>query len=194
MSDLTYFVASSIDGFIAGPDGDVSRFPVEGDHIAHLISAFPETLPAPARAALGIDDPGVTFDTVVMGWNTFAVGLAEGLASPYPHLRQLVFSRHARTSLTGDGVEVVRCEPRSVVDELRRASSGRDIWLCGGGQLAGQLVESIDRIVLKVNPITFGTGIPLFDTTSATTSLFELAGPPLRFESGVVILDYRRRS
>ncbi|PRP95039.1 hypothetical protein ENSA5_40370 [Enhygromyxa salina] len=192
MPALTYLVATSLDGFIADSDGGFSSFSVEGDHIAHLIAAYPETLPAHARAALGIDEPGLHFDTVVMGWNTFAVGLAEGLTSPYPHLRQLVFSRRDRSAEVGEGVEVIAGNPRDVIDELRAGPGQRDIWLCGGGQLAGQLVESIDRLVLKVNPVVIGAGIPLFGTSGISPAAFELAGPPRPFESGVVFLEYRR--
>lgn len=192
LPSLTYLVATSIDGFISDPEGDFSAFPAEGEHMAHLISTYPETLPVHARAALGIDAAGDTFDTVVMGWNTFAVGLREGIDSPYPHLRQIVFSRGDRSREVGAGVEVVSQHPVGVVDALRSSESDRDIWLCGGGDLAGQLVEVIDRLVVKVNPITLGSGIPMFGSAQPVPRSFELSAQPLSFDSGVVLLDYRR--
>src|SRR5690606_10264971 len=83
MRALAYHVATSIDGYIAAPDGSYDAFPTEGDHIEMLVDELPETLPGPALTALGIEPACATYDTVVMGWNTFAIALDAGLASPY---------------------------------------------------------------------------------------------------------------
>ena len=112
MRRLTYLVAVSADGFIAAPHGDASAFPVEGDHIDMLVTDLPETLPAPALAALGVQACNGRFDTVVMGWNTYAVGLDQGLADPYPHLRQVVFSR-SRAAPAGTTASVTADDPVS---------------------------------------------------------------------------------
>jgi len=78
---------------------------MQGDHIDALFREYPETLPAPALAAMGITPRNDTFDTVVMGWNTFAVGANAGLHDPYPHLRQFVCSRsQAQAAGSGDVV------------------------------------------------------------------------------------------
>ena len=193
MPELTYFVATSLDGRIADPKGDFSAFPAEGDHLPHIFGRYPETLPVHAREALGIEDQGDTFDTVVMGWNTFAVALDEGIDSPYPHLRQIVFSRRDRAGRAGDDVEVCADSPVDVVDALRAGAGTRDIWLCGGGNLAGELFGSIDRLLLKINPIVLGAGISLIGGDHVISSTFELAEPPVAFDSGVILADYRRR-
>jgi dihydrofolate reductase len=164
MRRLVYFVAVTLDGFIAGPDGgDPSGsdfLPVTPDLVEHLVSSWPETLPGPAREAMGISGAGAHFDTVVEGRGSYDVGLAAGLTDAYPHLRHLVVSR----SLAGRDdlpVEVVDGDPVERVREPK-AEEGRDIWLVGGGTLAHTLLPEIDRLVLKVNPSVVGDGVRLF--------------------------------
>lgn len=118
MRTLTYYIATSLDGFIAGPGGEFDFFGFEGDFAAAVLADFPETLPGPARGALGIaDSPNKRFDTVLMGRGTYEPGLAAGMTSPYPQLRQFVFSR----TLTGvdPAVEVVADDPVGVVRRLK---------------------------------------------------------------------------
>jgi len=172
MRKLVYVVATTLDGFIAGPDGgDPSGeafFPVTADLVQFLVEHFPETLPAPARQALGVDGPARVFDTVVEGRNSYEVGLAAGLTNAYPHLRHIVFSRTMAGS-PDPGVELVASDPAAFVRELK-TEPGADIWLVGGGRIAATLLPEIDRLVLKQNPAVIGTGLPLFDGPFAPTS------------------------
>ena len=164
MRRLVYLVAVTLDGFIAGPGGGdpsgADFFPVTPDLVEHLVASWPETLPGPARDAMGLSGPGARFDTVVEGRASYDVGLAAGLTDAYPHLRHLVVSR----SLAGRDdlpVEVVDDDPVERVRELK-AEEGSDIWLVGGGTLAHALLPEIDRLVLKVNPSVIGDGVRLF--------------------------------
>ncbi len=100
MRELVYYVAVSLDGYIAAPDHTFDAFPVTGDHMDTILRDYADALPAPALAALGLTPSLARFDTVLMGWNTYAVGLAQGLDNPYPHLRQHVFTR-TRTAAPG---------------------------------------------------------------------------------------------
>ena len=52
MRKLVYYVASTIDGYIAAPDGDASAFPISEAYIQHLAQEFPETFPGHVRSAL----------------------------------------------------------------------------------------------------------------------------------------------
>ena len=164
MRRLVYLVAVTLDGFIAEPDGgDPSGsdfLPITPDLVEHLVTTWPETLPGPAREAMGITGPGACFDTVVEGRASYDVGLAAGLTDAYPHLRHLVVSRSLadRDDLP---VEVVPGDPVTRVRELK-AEEGLDIWLVGGGTLAHSLLPEIDRLVLKVNPSVIGDGRRLF--------------------------------
>lgn len=159
MRALTYFVAATLDGYIAGKDGAIDGFPIAPELVAHLAAHWPETLPAPARTHLGLTDvPNRRFDTVVMGRHTHAVGADQGLLSPYPHLEQVVCSR--TLDLEVPGLEVVREDPARAIRQLK-ARDGLGIWLCGGGRLAAELLDEIDALVVKRHPLLFGDGIPM---------------------------------
>ncbi|HEY5853331.1 MAG TPA: dihydrofolate reductase family protein [Aldersonia sp.] len=161
MRDLTYYVACSIDGFIAAPDGSYDPFLIDGDHTDTIVAEYPETLPVHARAALGIADaPNRQFDTVLMGRRTFEPTLAAGLVSPYPHLRQDVFST-TLPDIEDPSATVVRNDADGFVRDLKRGD-GLGIWLCGGSTLAGALLSEIDRLIVKQYAVVFGAGLPMF--------------------------------
>ena len=92
MRKLTYYLGSSLDGFIAAPDGSIDAFPVTKDVIEFMAVDYPETLPTHLREQLGVTAPGRRFDTVVMGRNTYAPALQAGIVSPFAHLDQYVVS------------------------------------------------------------------------------------------------------
>ncbi|WP_340538844.1 dihydrofolate reductase family protein [Nocardioides sp. GXZ039] len=185
MRELVYYVAVSLDGYIADPAGGFDAFLVEGDHASVVFGEYADALPAHAHAALGIEPPGTRFDTVIMGWRTLQPALDAGIASPYPHLHQFVASRHPRDV---DAAITPVVDPRDAVRTLKQ-DDGLDIWLCGGGELAGALLPEIDRLVLKRNPVVFGSGIPLFGDAPYEPRVFALTGAR-SFESGVVIEEY----
>jgi dihydrofolate reductase len=189
MRELTYFVATSLDGRIADPDGDFSAFPVEGDHIEMLKRDYPDTLPAVVLDALGLSANGLRFDTTLMGWNTYAAGF-ELTRDPYPHTRQFVFSRTRSQDDVPSGITLTGDDPVEVVRRLKK-EEGTGIWLCGGGALAAALVDEIDRLVLKINPILLLQGTPLFAGGSNQPLQFRLvASTP--YESGVTVNEYVR--
>ncbi|MFC8042290.1 dihydrofolate reductase family protein [Nocardia sp. NPDC057353] len=164
MRKLTYYVASTIDGFIATEDGSVDFFPVGGDHGPYINSHYPETLPTKVREALGVDKPNQTFDTVVMGRRTHDFGVRTGTSSPYAHLRQYVVSTTLPENPDPD-VELIDGDPVAAVRALKR-EDGLGIWLCGGGELAEALLPEIDQVFLKLYPIVLGRGRPLFGAGS----------------------------
>ena len=186
MRSLVYYIAISADGFIADVDGGFDRFPMSGSHIDAIVAELPETLPGAARAHFGLTGAR-RFDTVLEGRATHEVGLRAGVPDAYPHLRHLVFSSTLES--VDPAVELVAGDPVGRVRELK-AEAGRDIWLCGGGTLASSLLPEIDEVVLKVNPLLFGRGIPLF-ADPAPLDLELVATRP--FDSGVVWLTYRPR-
>lgn len=192
MRKLTYYIATTLDGFIAGPDGGdpsaQSYFPVTPDLVEFIATQYPETLPAPARDAMGIDGPGKVFDTVLEGRASYQVGVAAGLDDAYPHLRHLVFSTTLATA-AGPNIEVVTGDALDRVRTLK-AEEGKEIWLVGGGKLAHSLLPEIDRLIIKQNPAVIGSGIPMFDGPFEPT-MFKAVDAQL-LESGVRVVTLDR--
>ncbi|GGF44485.1 deaminase [Marmoricola endophyticus] len=182
---LAYYVAVSADGFIADPSGDFSMFPQDPQTLAALFADYPETCPAHVRDALGVTGAARRFDTVVMGARTHEPALDAGLTSAYPHLRQYVATTR---SLPEDPTVTATTDPLATVRALKAEDSDLDVWLCGGGHLAAQLVDEIDELHLKVNPVLLGAGIPLLGGAALPLTLVgsrELPG-------GVVLSRYAR--
>ncbi|WP_309647154.1 dihydrofolate reductase family protein [Nocardioides sp.] len=189
MRELVYHVATSLDGFIADAAGDFSQFPQDRETLAALFDRYPETCPAHLREALGVTGAPRRFDTVVMGRRTHAPALDAGLVGgAYPHLRQVVVT-HRDLPASSD-VEVVGGDVRAGVADLL-AEPGKDVWLCGGADLAGQLVDLVDEIQVKVNPILLGDGIPLFRGLDRPRDVHAVAVEPL--PGGVMLVTYRTR-
>ncbi len=81
---LVYYIASTADGFIAGPDGTDPTgpdgfWPIAPDYVQHLAATYPETLLAAAREALGVTAEGTHFDTVLEGRKSYEIGLSAGV-------------------------------------------------------------------------------------------------------------------
>jgi dihydrofolate reductase len=187
MRKLTYYVACTVDRFIAREDGSFDFFLTEGEHFPDLFATFPETIPAHLRDALGVRGENRWFDAVLMGRATYEVGLKVGVTSPYPQMAQYLFSRTLKAS-PDPAVELVSGDAVARVRELK-ARPGKGIWLCGGGALAAALFGEIDEMVLKVNPVLLGSGIPLFAGPVPTTAVRLLDGKT--YANGFQLLRYR---
>ncbi|MFJ4911968.1 dihydrofolate reductase family protein [Streptomyces sp. NPDC088726] len=195
MRKLVYYIAATLDGFIAGPDGADPTgpdgfWPVPEDYIAHVIAEYPETLPGPARTALSISARGTHFDTVLEGRRSYEIGLKAGVTDAYPHLRHIVFSRTLGES-PDPAVEVVADDPVTRVRELKR-TEGKGIWLIGGGELAGALYTEIDTLIVKLSPMTIGSGIPLFSGGATFSPNAWTLTDHQVLESGAMFLTYDR--
>ncbi|MDX1617952.1 MAG: dihydrofolate reductase family protein [Balneolaceae bacterium] len=162
MRDLVYYVAASLDGFIAGEGGSLDGFAWDEEYGADLLAEFPETFPAHLQKTERNRSDNERFDAVLMGRKTYEVGLSEGTTNPYPTLDQYLFSRTLEKS-PDRHVELVSGGAEDRVAALKQ-DSGKDIWLCGGAELAAALwgADLIDELIVKLNPVIFGSGVPLF--------------------------------
>ena len=170
MRALKYYVATSLDGFIAHDDGSFDGFLWDEEVVTDFLESFE------------------WFDTVLMGRKTYEVGLKEGKTSPYPMMEQYVFSQTLGES-PDENVELVSENGIERVRTLKQ-KPGKAIWLCGGGHLASTLFAEhlIDEIILKVNPVLFGSGIPLFANKIGLTHL-ELTNSKI-YSNGTALLFY----
>ncbi|MFJ8941838.1 dihydrofolate reductase family protein [Streptomyces sp. NPDC102395] len=197
MRKLVYYIAVSLDGRIAGPGGEFDFYPAGDErqaaaYVAWTNALYPETVPTAFRAAAGLADaPNRHFDTVVMGLGGYRPALDAGITSPYAHLRQYVVS----STLDPDvdpAVTVVPGDPLGLVRELKREEgTGLDVWLCGGGKLAGAVLPEIDELVVKSYPVVAGAGIPAFDGAFDPT-VFDVA-ERTAFPSGVTLTHLTHR-
>jgi dihydrofolate reductase len=150
MSRIRYSVATSVDGYIAGPNGE-----------------FDWILPDPTIdfAALFVE-----FDTFLVGRRTFEIMRAPG-SPPLPRgSRVFVFSRTLKNEF--EGVTVLSEVSLAVVAAIR-AGAKRDIWLFGGGALFSSLLEQglVDTVELKVMPVLLGAGTPLLPQPAQRAAL-----------------------
>jgi dihydrofolate reductase len=168
MRKICYGVAMSLDGYIAGPNG-------EDDWI--------------------VMDPEIDFgamfakyDTLVMGRKTFERMVKAGNAS-MPGMKIVVFSKTLRATDFPD-VTIVAENLEQVVGDLRNAP-GKDIWLFGGGSLFHTFLDKglVDTVEVGLIPVLLGGGIALLPAPAKRESLKLL---DLRWykNSGVVMLTY----
>lgn len=187
MRKLKYYIACTVDRYIARSDDAYDFFLSEGEHVADLLEKFPETIPAAFREQLGITSENQCFDAVIMGRRTYEIGLKAGISNPYPQMQQYVVSQTLNKP-PDPAIQLISSEPLAWVRTLK-SQPGQDIWLCGGSQLATSLFPEIDEMILKVHPILLGTGIPLFSGAILQSAL-ELVESRI-YPNGFMLLHYK---
>jgi len=168
---IIVYVATSADGYIARPDGDVSwldRKPVKGNY--------------------GMAKFYKKVDTVIMGRKTYEIGVKLG-QDGYPGLKNYVFSRAPRRSESSH-IEFVNEDVGSFAKRIRKVR-GRNIWLVGGGEVVASFLDAqqIDEFSIHVIPVLIGEGIPLIQPKHRNVPLKLLKARS--YSDGVVRLHYR---
>lgn len=170
MPELVLFIAASLDGLIAGPNGEIDWLFTDQDY---GYTPFIE---------------GV--DRLVMGRKTHDQLVKFG-DWHFGERRAWVFTRWPN-AVSPLPVEFVRETPGPFVRELKR-QPGKSIWLLGGGQLTAEMLREdlVDRIILTVHPLLLGSGAPLFPNPFPRRD-FTLEKSE-SFSTGLVQLTYGRR-
>ena len=171
MRQIIYSAAASLDGFIARADGSVDWIPMDQD--------------------IDFDKMFRRFDTILMGRRTHEAALqVNGLL---PGMDAYVYTRTKALGVRA-GVEYVAGEPAELIRTLRRRP-GKDLWLMGGGELAGEFLRAdlLDGIQIALCPVLLGAGIRMFGDGEFPQRGFKLAGQRVYSRSGIAIMDYERQ-
>jgi dihydrofolate reductase len=164
---IRYRVAMSLDGYIAGPNGEFD-----------WIIAEPE---------IDFGALFAQFDTLLVGRGTFEFMVQHGQAS-VPGMKIIVFSRTLRQRDFPD-VTIVAGKEKETVAALR-AKPGKDIWLFGGGLLFRSFLDAdlVDTVEVAVIPVLLGGGIPLLPAPANLAKL-KLTRHKV-YKNGTVLLEY----
>ncbi|WP_399685575.1 dihydrofolate reductase family protein [Xenophilus sp.] len=149
-----YYTAASLDGFIATEDDALDwLFPL-GDIND---TGYPAFIAEVGALAMGAS----TYEWMLR----HAQSVAEQTGSAWPYSQPTwVFSHRTLPAVPGADLRFVRGDVRPVHDAMRAAAGGRNLWIVGGGDLAGQFHDAglLEEIIVQVGSVTLGRGKPLF--------------------------------
>ncbi|MGH7556225.1 MAG: dihydrofolate reductase family protein [Gemmatimonadota bacterium] len=168
MRRVRFSVAMSLDGYIAGPNGESDWIVIDPDiDFGALMESF---------------------DTVLLGRKTYEATRQQGGGGAMPGVRTYVFSRTLRQA-DCPGV-TVSDKPTETLTALK-ATSGKDIWLFGGGSLFGSFLQLglVDAVEVAIIPVLLGGGVPLLPHP-ATTAKLKLTKHRVYEKTGTIALEY----
>lgn len=179
MPEVILYIAASLDGYIARPDGAVDWL----DEVAVQEDGADEDF--------GYEEFYAGIGTVLMGRVTYEQLLTFDVDYPYPGTAGYVFSR-TRAGHRDENVEFVDGDDIPQFIAHLRTTSDKNIWLIGGGLLVQEFLRHnlIDRFIITVMPVILGEGIPMFPPPTPQINL-ELV-ETLSFPSGMAQFTYRR--
>lgn len=148
-----YYTASSLDGFLADEHHSLEWLLSLGE-VESMKDHYPKFLGRVGAVAMGAS----TYRWLLEHENM----LQEPSRWPYA-MPTWIFSHRELPAIPGADLRFVQGDVVAVHDEMARAAAGRDVWICGGGDLAGQFHDAglLDEIVVTVAPVTLGAGAPL---------------------------------
>ncbi|MCX6153237.1 MAG: dihydrofolate reductase family protein [Candidatus Kapabacteria bacterium] len=169
---LILYTACSLDCFIAGQNNELDWL-MDGNE----------------NADFGYKEFYSSISTTISGYKTYSVTLGFG-QFPYPGKENFIFSRNHENN-EGHPAIFIKEDPVEFVKKLKLLEGG-DIWLVGGGQINGLLIDAdlIDEMILFYVPVVLGQGIPLFQGNQQTRKL-ELTDSFI-YDGGMVKLVYKK--
>lgn len=162
-----YYTATSLDGFIATEDDSLEwLFPL-GDVND---TSYPSFIAEVGALAMG----SATYEWMLR----HAVTVKDQMGTAWPYTQPTwIFSSRALPPVPGADLRFVRGDVRPVHEAMCRAAGTRNVWVVGGGDLAGQFFDAdlLDEVIVQIGSATLGKGKPLFPR--------RLTSPPLRLTS-----------
>ena len=176
MRRIILYIATSIDGYIATPDGGVEWL---------------NEVPNPTNEDHGYKDLLASVDTVLMGGKTYHEIIGFGIPWPYKDKKSYVVSRRDSNVTPNENVRFITEDVIAGISELK-SENGKDIWLVGGGELTAMLLNAnlIDELQLCIAPTILGNGIPLFPGKTKE-SQWKLANSKV-FSTGLLLSTYQK--
>lgn len=168
-----YYTAASLDGFIATEDDSLDwLFPL-GELGA---TSYPEFIKDVGALAMG----AATYEWMLR--NADRVAADTGAAWPYEQ-PAWIFTHRTLPPIQGAALRFVHGDVRPVHAEMRAAAGRKNIWVVGGGDLAGQFHDAglLDELIVQIGSVTLGKGKPLFPR--------RVTDPPFRLTSAHQIGD-----
>jgi dihydrofolate reductase len=178
MPSVQYYVASSLDGFIATADDDLAWL-LQFDGFEGGKESYDSFI-----AGVGC---------IVMGGTTYEWLMEHEPGNwPYPGMPCWVFTHHEFSAPPGADITFVRGEVTEFIDDLWRDAGGKNIWVVGGGELAAQFAGAglLDELIVSVIPVVLGGGKRLLPLEQGPTPPLELQEALTRGR-GIVELRYR---
>lgn len=175
MKKIILYIAASLDGRIAEPDGGFE-----------FLSGYPIT----EEMNYGYNEFIASIDTIIMGGRSWRELDAMDAMGSYKDKTVYVVSRNDWGAKKG--ISFITENVTERITSLRN-EAGKDIWLFGGGELVAMLLAAdlVDEMRINYIPVILGKGIPLFPEQPAA-SKWELTGNTT-CNSGVLMVDYRKK-
>lgn len=162
-----YYTATSLDGFIATEDDSLDWLFTLGDVNE---TSYPAFIAEVGALAMG----SATYEWMLRN----ADYVSSSVGSPWPYTQPTwVFTSRPLVPLEGRDIRMVRGDVRKVHAQMQEAAGSKNIWIVGGGDLAGQFYDAklLDEIIVQIGSVTLGRGKPLFPR--------RMSSPPLRLIS-----------
>ncbi|MCU7551430.1 dihydrofolate reductase family protein [Chitinophagaceae bacterium LB-8] len=174
MSRVILYIATSLDGFIARPDGNIDWL---------------NSVPNPATGDYGYTELLESIGTMFMGRKTYDEVIGFGIEWPYPGIDTFVVTTDKNLEIKSPNTYLLTENIKDFVTELKK-NAEKDIWLVGGGQLITTFINNglLDRMIITIIPKLIGEGIPLFAENTAETVWKLIKTEP--FDTGLVNLTY----
>jgi dihydrofolate reductase len=148
-----YYAAATLDGFIATEDDSLDWLFALGNLND---SSYPEFISGVGALAMG----STTYEWMLE--NAEDVAAQAGSAWPYSQ-PAWIFSSRKLPAIAGADIRFVNGDVRHAHAEMRAAAGAKNLWIVGGGNLAGQFYECglLDQLIIQIASCTLGAGKPL---------------------------------
>jgi dihydrofolate reductase len=155
MSLTQYYTATTLDGFIADPDNSLDwLFTRKHDDDGPL--NYGEFIAGVGALAMG----STTYEWILD--HEFKDEDPAEWKWPYD-IPSWVFTHRQLTVVPGANVEFTSEDIATVHAKMVGAAGDRNVWIVGGGDLAGQFADVglLDEVIVSIAPVTLGAGAPL---------------------------------